>query len=76
MRFDDLNWRIVDEPGRTFKVHRSIYTDPEIFDLEMKYIYEGNWLYVAHESEIANPGDYLTTTVGRQPRRPLAQFQA
>ena len=67
MRPDDLNWRIVDEPGKTFKVHRSIYTDPEIFELEMQYIYEGNWIYVAHESEIPNPGDYLTTTVGRQP---------
>jgi len=40
MRIDDLTWRIVDKPGETFRVHRSIYTDPEIFELEMKYIFE------------------------------------
>ncbi|WP_433913774.1 Rieske 2Fe-2S domain-containing protein [Brevibacterium litoralis] len=33
----------------------------------MKHIFEGNWLYLAHESQIPNPGDYLTTYIGRQP---------
>ena len=54
MRIDDLSWRVVDKPGETFRVHRSIYTDPEIFELEMKYIFESNWIYVAHESQIPN----------------------
>ena len=67
MRIDDLSWRVVDKPGETFRVHRSIYTDPEIFELEMKYIFESNWIYVAHESQIPNKGDYLTATIGRQP---------
>lgn len=34
MQPEDLNWRIKDEPGETFRVHRSIYTDEEIFELE------------------------------------------
>mgnify|MGYP005810359439 CR=1 FL=1 len=67
MKPEDLRWRVVDKPGETFKVHRSIYTDPEIFEAELKHIYEGNWIYVAHESEIPNPGDYITTVMGRQP---------
>ena len=44
-----------------------IYTNPELFDLEMKKIFQGTWVYVAHESEIANPGDYKTTFIGNQP---------
>ena len=49
------------------RVNREIFTDQEIFDLEMKYIFEGNWVYLAHESQIPNPGDYFTTYIGRQP---------
>ena len=67
MRPQDLQWRVVDKPGETFKVHRSIYTDPDIYEAELKHIYEGNWIYVAHDSELPNPGDYITTVMGRQP---------
>ncbi|MGD7002025.1 benzoate 1,2-dioxygenase large subunit [Corynebacterium halotolerans] len=49
------------------RVNREIFTDREIFDLEMKYIFEGNWIFLAHESQIPNPGDYFTTNMGRQP---------
>jgi benzoate/toluate 1,2-dioxygenase alpha subunit len=38
MRPEDLRWRVVDKPGETFKVHRSIYTDPDIFEAELKHI--------------------------------------
>ena len=50
-----------------FRVHRSMFLDPEIFELEMRYIFEGNWVYVAHESQIPNPNDFMTTHIGRQP---------
>ena len=49
------------------RVNREIFTDQEIFDLEMKYIFEGNWIFLAHESQIPNVGDYFTTNIGRQP---------
>ena len=44
-----------DDPqtGR-FRVARDIFTDPELFELEMKHIFEGNWIYLAHESQIPN----------------------
>jgi len=50
-----------------YRVTRDIFTDPEIFELEMKYIFEGNWIYLAHESQIPNRNDYFTTYMGRQP---------
>ena len=50
-----------------YRVNRSIFTDEEIFELEMKHIFEGNWVYVAHESQVPEPGDYFTTYIGRQP---------
>jgi len=50
-----------------YRVDRNIFTDPEIFELEMRHIFEGNWIYLAHESQIPNNNDYLTTHMGRQP---------
>jgi phenylpropionate dioxygenase-like ring-hydroxylating dioxygenase large terminal subunit len=52
------------EPNR---VHRAIYVDPAIFALEIERIFERSWIYVGHESQLPNPGDYLTAQIGRQP---------
>ncbi|WP_270260026.1 Rieske 2Fe-2S domain-containing protein [Kocuria marina] len=49
------------------RAKREIFTDPEIFELEMKHIFEGNWVYLAHDSQIPNVGDYFTTYIGGQP---------
>jgi phenylpropionate dioxygenase-like ring-hydroxylating dioxygenase large terminal subunit len=52
------------QPGR---VHRRLYTDPKVFDLEMEQIFGNAWIYVGHESQIKNPGDYACTQIGRKP---------
>ncbi|GJL93712.1 MAG: oxidoreductase [Hyphococcus sp.] len=49
------------------KVHRSVYTDPAVFALEMERIWEKSWIYVGHESQVKEPGQYYSTTIGRQP---------
>jgi benzoate/toluate 1,2-dioxygenase subunit alpha len=49
------------------RLHRSAFTDEALFELEMKHIFEGNWIYLAHESQIPNNNDYYTTQIGRQP---------
>jgi benzoate/toluate 1,2-dioxygenase alpha subunit len=58
---------LVEEGPRRFRVRTSIYTDPRVFDAEMRQVFENNWVYVGHESEIPKPGDFVTATVGRQP---------
>ena len=49
------------------RVHRRVFVDPAVFDLEMGRIFERAWVYVCHASEIPKPGDFVTTTIGRQP---------
>ncbi len=49
------------------RIRRNVFTDEELFELEMRYIFEGNWIYLAHESQIPEVGDYFTTYIGRQP---------
>lgn len=59
---------LVEGPERgEYRVRRSVFTDEEIFELEMKHIFEGNWVYLAHETQIPEVGDYFTTYIGRQP---------
>jgi benzoate/toluate 1,2-dioxygenase alpha subunit len=59
---------VEDKENGLYRAKRDIFTDPELFELEMKYIFEGNWIYLAHESQIPNKNDYYTTYMGRQPR--------
>ncbi len=50
------------EPGR---VHRSVYTDPAVFELELEQIFGRLWVYVAHESRVPEPGDFVRSRIGR-----------
>ena len=49
------------------RVHRSLYTDPKIFDLEMERIWGKSWIYVGHESQVKSVGDYFATEIATQP---------
>lgn len=49
------------------RVHRSVYADAAIFDLEMDRIFGHAWLVLGHDSQVRAPGDYFTTRMGREP---------
>lgn len=50
-----------------FRVKRTAFTDPALFDREMTEIFERCWLYLGHESQVPAAGDYLATRMGRRP---------
>ena len=50
-----------------FRVDRDIYLDPDIFNAEMKSIFEADWIFLCHESQVKKPGDYFAAYLGRQP---------
>jgi len=43
------------------RVHRRAYADPAVFELEMERIFSRLWIYVAHESQLKKPGDFVRT---------------
>lgn len=49
------------------RVHGSVYTSPEIFRREMDTVFRTGWVYVAHDSEVTERGDYLTRRIGHDP---------
>jgi nitrite reductase/ring-hydroxylating ferredoxin subunit len=56
-----------DATNGIFRCRRDIFTNADLFELEMKHIFEANWVYLAHESQIPEINDYYTTWIGRQP---------
>src|SRR5512146_1571768 len=40
-----------------------VYGDPEIFALERDRLFSRSWVFLAHESEIPDPGDYVVRRV-------------
>ena len=52
---------------RDGEIHSSVYTDKSIFDLEMESLFEAGWLFVGHESQLPQPGAFVTGRLGRVP---------
>lgn len=49
------------------RVHRSVYSDPALFELELERIFARAWCYVGHESQVAQPGSFLRASIARRP---------
>ncbi|MFT5390187.1 MAG: phenylpropionate dioxygenase-like ring-hydroxylating dioxygenase large terminal subunit [Gammaproteobacteria bacterium] len=52
------------EPAR---VHGSLYTDPDVFAEEMDRLFLRGWVFVGHESEVPEPGDWVRRQLGLEP---------
>jgi phenylpropionate dioxygenase-like ring-hydroxylating dioxygenase large terminal subunit len=65
--------RYRDDPGalqalvEADRVHRDVYIDPEVFQLETERLWARTWVYVGHESQVPKPGDYFTADVASKP---------
>jgi phenylpropionate dioxygenase-like ring-hydroxylating dioxygenase large terminal subunit len=63
-----INLYVDDRPSEgVFRVHRDVFSDPALFELEMKHIFERTWIFLGLESQVARPNDYFTSTIGRTP---------
>ena len=64
----DVGSLVCDRPdlGR-FRVHRSAMVSPAVHELERQRIFDRCWLYLGHESEVPNPGDYARRVVAERP---------
>jgi p-cumate 2,3-dioxygenase subunit alpha len=50
-----------------FRVHRRVFTEPQILEWERRRVFEQSWIYVGHESEIPHPGDFRARHVAGRP---------
>ena len=56
-----------DRDQRRFRVNREAMTSEQVYCEEIEKIFGRCWLYVGHESEIPNPGDYVRRPVAGRP---------
>ena len=54
------------DPARSFTLPARYYTSAEVHAQERSAIFARSWFYVGHQSQIADPGAYLTAMVGDQ----------
>jgi phenylpropionate dioxygenase-like ring-hydroxylating dioxygenase large terminal subunit len=64
----DLAGLIDDRPDAdVFELDRRIFTDAQVYELEMTRIFERTWVFVGLDAQIPQPHDFLTGYIGRQP---------
>lgn len=51
----------------TDRVRTTIYSDPELFEVEMEKIFSTTWVWVGHVSEVPDKGSFKRSWVGTQP---------
>ncbi len=56
-----------DREGGRFRVHRGVFTRDDVLETERRAIFDRCWLYLAHISEVRNPGDFISRRVGGRP---------
>ena len=59
--------RALDRLVEPQRVHRDVYTDAEVFQLEMERLWARTWIYAGHTSQVPNPGDFITLDIAAQP---------
>jgi p-cumate 2,3-dioxygenase subunit alpha len=50
-----------------FAYHRSALTSESLHRAELEHIFHRSWLYLGHESEVPNRGDFVRRTVAGRP---------
>ena len=58
---------LVREDDAGFAVGRRAWFDSSVFEIERSRVFHRSWLFVGHESEIPEPGDYVTRRLGVDP---------
>jgi PAH dioxygenase large subunit len=48
-------------------VSREAFVSDQVFQLEMERIFDRNWIFLAHETEIPQPGDFVVRALGSAP---------
>ena len=67
MDASDIDRMVIDKvDDGIFKVHADVYRSEEIFELDMKHIFEGGWVFLGVDCQAPSAHDFFTAYIGRQ----------
>tara|TARA_R110001599_G_scaffold353231_1_gene591134 strand:+ start:222853 stop:224169 length:1317 start_codon:yes stop_codon:yes gene_type:complete len=66
MEYSGLSIEELENLVEADKVHKRLYTDSDIFELEMDRVFAKAWIFVCHESQIPDPGDFCSSQLARE----------
>lgn len=49
------------------RVSRRAFVDKDVYELELAHVFARCWLYLGHDSQLREPGDYFTAYMGEDP---------
>src|SRR5579862_8424198 len=62
-RFDSMAELVNLDKGM---VSREIFVSQDVYDREQEQVFARCWLFVGHESQVPNPGDYFVSRMGEE----------
>src|SRR5580700_1936948 len=51
---------------RNATISAAIYSHPDVYEQELERVFGRMWLFVGHESQIPNPGDFVRSRMGAE----------
>ena len=50
----------------TGQISREIFVSDDLYQQEQEQVFARAWLFVGHESQVPNPGDYFVSCMGEE----------
>jgi len=58
--------KLISDQKENFPLDQQFYTDPSIYDIDLETFFYNQWIFVGHESQIKNNGDYFLFEIGNE----------
>ena len=57
---------LISNQKENFPLDQQFYTDPSIYDIDLETFFYNQWIFIGHESQIKNTGDYFLFEIGNE----------